>query len=44
MNEQKLWEKTVNEYIELIENYRFYNEELTIFAKFLRTGNIKVDE
>ena len=44
---QKLWEKTVNEYIELTENCRFNNAELTIFAKFLHyawTCNIKVNE
>ena len=44
---QQLWETTVNEYIELTENCRFNNAELTIFAKFLhyaRTGNNKVNE
>ena len=40
-------DKTVNEYIELTENCRFNNAELTIFAKFLhyaRTGNNKINE
>jgi hypothetical protein len=44
---QQLWKTTVNEYIELTENCRFNNAELTIFAKFLhyaRTGNNKVNE
>ena len=47
LNGQKLWEKTVNEYIELTENCRFNNAELTMFAKCLhyaRTGNNKVNE
>ena len=37
----------MNEYIELTENCRFNNAELTIFAKFLhyaRTGNNKINE
>jgi hypothetical protein len=44
---RNLWTKTVNEYIELTENCRFNNAEVTIFAKFLhyaRTGNLKVNE
>ena len=42
---QQLWFKILNEYIELTENCRFNNAELSIFAKFLhyaRTGHNKV--
>ena len=44
---KKIWYNIVNEYVELTENCRFNNAELSIFAKFLhyaRTGNCKVKE
>ena len=42
-----LWEQLVNQYIELTENCRFNNAELSIFAKFLhyaRTANNNISD